>query len=49
MGIPTARDVANLYMSFFEDAFAKEFILYKRYIDDVFILGEADSKKAALE
>ena len=49
MGIPAAPDVANLYMSYFEDSFANEFILYKRYIDDVFILVEADSKKAALE
>ena len=49
MGIPAAPDVANLYMSYFEDSFASEFLLYKRYIDDVFCLVEADSKKAALE
>ena len=49
MGIPAAPDVANLYMSYFENTFADEFPLYKRYIDDVFCLVEADSKKAALE
>ena len=49
MGIPAAPDVANLYMSYFEDSFANEFLLYKRYIDDVFCLVEADYKKAALE
>ena len=49
MGIPTAPDVANLYMSYFEKTFAHEFPLYRRYIDDVFCLVEADSKKAALE
>ena len=50
MGIPAAPDVANLYMSYFENTFAHEFPLYKRYIDDVFLcLVEADSKKAALE
>ena len=49
MGIPTAPDVANLYMSYFENSFADEFLLYKRNIDDVFCLLEADSKKAALE
>ena len=27
MGIPAAFDVANLYMSYFEDSFANEFIL----------------------
>ena len=43
MGKPAAPDVANLYMSYFEDSFANEFILYKRYIDDIFILVEADS------
>ena len=36
-------------MSYFENSFANEFLLYKRYIDDVFCLVEADSKKAALE
>ena len=49
IGIPAAPDFANLYMSHFEDFFASEFPLYKRYIDDVFCLVEADSKKAALE
>ena len=49
MGIPAAPDVANLYMSYFEDSFTSEFPLYKHYIDDVFCLVEADSKKAALE
>ena len=49
MGIPVAPDVANQYMSYFENSFASEFPLYKRYIDDVFCLVEADSKKAALE
>ena len=49
MGIPAAPDVAKLYMSHFEDSFANEFLLYKRYIDAVFCLVEADSKKAALE
>ena len=48
MGIPAAPDVANLYMSYFKDSFANEFPLYKRYIDDVFCLVEADSKKGAL-
>ena len=35
MGIPAAPDVANLYMSSFENKFAgnREFLLYKRYID----------------
>ena len=46
MGIPAAPDVANLYMSYFEDSFANEFPLYKRCIDDVFCLVEADSKKS---
>ena len=36
-------------MLYFEDSFANEFLLYKHYIDDVFCLVEADSKKAALE
>ena len=49
MGIPAAPDVANLHMSYFEDSFANEFLLYKRYIDDVFCRVEADSKKVALE
>jgi hypothetical protein len=49
MGIPAAPDVANLYMAHFENSFAKEFLLYKRYIDDVFVLVKAVSKKAALE
>ena len=49
MGIPAAPDVANLYMSYFEDSFANDFLLYKRYIDEVFCLVEAESKKAALE
>ena len=49
MGIPAAPDVANLYMSYFENTFAHEFPLYKRYIDEVFCLVEADSKKGALE
>ena len=49
MGIPAAPDVANLYMSYFENSFANDFLLYKRYIDDVFCIVEADSKKAALE
>ena len=49
MGIPSAPDVANLYMSYFENTFAHEFPLYKRYIDDVFCLIEADSKNAVLE
>ena len=48
MGIPAAPDVANLYMSYFEDLFAYEFLLNKSYIDDVFCLVEAESKKAAL-
>ena len=45
MGIPTAPDVANLYMSHFEDSFANKFLIYTHYIDDVFCLVEADSKK----
>jgi len=49
MGIPAAPDVANLYMAHFENSFAGEFLLYKRYIDDVFVLVKADSKKAVLE
>ena len=49
MGIPAAPDVANLYMSYFKDSFASEFLLCKRYIVDVFYLVKADSKKAALE
>ena len=49
MGIPAAPDVANLYLSYFENKFAHEFPLYKRYIDVVFCLVEGDSKKAALE
>ena len=48
MVIPPAPVVANLYTSYFEDSFAHEFPLYKRYIDDVFCLVEADSKKPAL-
>ena len=49
MGLAAAPDVANLYMSYFKNTFAHKFPLYKRYIDDVFCLVEADSKKAALE
>jgi len=49
MGIPAAPDVANLYMSHFEDSFAGKFPLYKRYIDDVFVLVEAPTRKAALK
>ena len=49
MGIPAAPDVANLYMSYFENSFANELVLYKRYLDDVFCRVEADPKKAALE
>ena len=49
MGIPAAPDVTNLYMSYFENMFAHELPLNKRYINDVFCLVEADSKKAALE
>ena len=49
MGTPAAPDVANLYISYFENTFAHKFPLYKRYIDDVFCLVEADAKKAALE
>ena len=49
MGIPAARDITNLYMSYFDNTFAYEFLLYKRYIDNVFSLVEADSKKGALE
>ena len=49
MGIPAAPDVANLYMSHFEDSFAGRFPLYKRYIDDVFVLVEATSYEAALK
>ena len=48
MGIPAAPDVANLSMSYFENTFAHVFPLYKRYIDDVFCLAEADSKKQLL-
>ena len=49
MGIPAAPDVANLYMSFFENKFAgnREFLLYKRYIDDIFVVVEAPSSEAA--
>ena len=47
LGIPAAPNVANLYMSYFENTFAHEFPLYKHYIDDVFCLVEAVSKKAA--
>jgi hypothetical protein len=49
MGIPAAPDVANLYMSHFENSFASEFILYRRYLDDIIVLVEAVSKKDALE
>ena len=49
VGIPAAPDVTNLYISYFENTFTHEFPLSKRYIDDVFCLVEADSKKAALE
>jgi hypothetical protein len=49
MGIPAAPDVANLYMAHFEDSFAGNFLLYKRYIDDVFVLVKAPTKKAAFE
>ena len=49
MGIPAAPDVAKLYMSYFENTFAHEFPLYKRYIDEVFCLVEVDSKNAARE
>ena len=48
MGIPAAPDVANLYMSHFENAFAHKFVLYKRYIDDVFVIIDASSRKEAL-
>jgi hypothetical protein len=49
MGIPAAPDVANLYMAHFEDSFADRFPLYKRYIDDVFVLVKAPTRKDALE
>ena len=49
MGIPAAPDVANLYMSYFENTFAHSFVLYKRYIDDVFVIVEAATRKEALE
>ena len=49
MGIPAAPDVANLYMSYFENTFAHQFVLYKRYIDDVFVIIEAPTRKAALK
>ena len=49
MGIPAAPDVANLYMSYFENTFAHKFPLYQCYIDDVLCLVEGDFKKAALE
>ena len=49
MGIPAAPDVANLYMAYFEDSFAGRFPLYKRYIDDIFVLVEAPTRKEALE
>ena len=49
MGIPAAPDVANLYMAYFEDSFAGRFPLYKRYIDDVFVLVKAPTRKDALE
>ena len=49
MGIPSAPDVANLYMSYFEDSFADNFLLYKRYIDDVFVIVEAPTRKDALK
>jgi hypothetical protein len=48
MGIPAAPDVANLYMSYFENTFAERFPLYKRYIDDVFVIIEAPTRKDAL-
>lgn len=47
MGIPAAPDVANLYMSHFEDSFAGKFPLYKRYIDDIIVLVEAPTYKEA--
>jgi hypothetical protein len=47
MGIPAAPEVANLYMSHFEESFADNFPLYRRYIDDIFVLVEAPSKKEA--
>jgi hypothetical protein len=49
MGIPAAPDVANLYMSYFENSFAGRFPLYKRYIDDVIVLVKAPTRKDALE
>jgi hypothetical protein len=51
MGIPAAPDVANLYMSHFEDSFATNprFVLYKRYIDDIFCLVKASSADEALD
>ena len=49
MGIPAAPDVANLYMSHFENTFAHNFVLYKRYIDDVFVIVDASSREEALE
>ena len=49
MGIPAAPDVANLYMSHFENTFAHSFVLYKRYIDDVFVIVEAPTRKEALK
>ena len=48
MGIPAAPDVANLYMSHFENTFAHKFVLYKRYIDDVFVIIDASSREEAL-
>ena len=48
MGIPAAPDVANLYMAAFENKYAHNFVLYKRYIDDVFVIIDAPTRKDAL-
>jgi hypothetical protein len=51
MGVPAAPDVANLFAAYYEKKFDKSFmnrcLLYKRYIDDVFVIIKADNREHA--
>jgi hypothetical protein len=52
MGMHCAPDLANLYAAYFEDEFvinSPSVLFYKRFIDDIFMLIQADSGEAALE
>ena len=51
MGVPAAPDVANLFAAYYESKFNRSFmnrcLLYKRYIDDIFVIIKADNREHA--